>query len=91
MHAAVVNQKSDAHIGSNARLILEERIATKSSKCRSLAFKGPLWLALLNDYFLASDETYRQAFAQLARPHAFDKITLISGNGSVATLYDEPT
>lgn len=88
VHAAVVNQKSDAHITSNARLILEERIATKTKKCSSLALTGPLWLALFNDYFLASDETYRQAIAQIPHPHVFDKIFLVSGNGSVATLFD---
>jgi hypothetical protein len=88
VHAAVVNQKSDAHITSNARLILEERIATKTKKCSSLALTGPVWLALFNDYFLASDETYRQAIAQIPHPHVFDKIFLVSGNGSVATLFD---
>jgi hypothetical protein len=89
VQAAVMNQKSDAHITSNARLILEERIATKTRKCRSLALNGPVWLALFNDYFLASDQTYRQAIAQIQHPHVFDKIFLISGSGSVATLYDK--
>jgi hypothetical protein len=87
--AAVDNRKSDPHIASNARHILEERIATKTKKCSALALNGPVWLALLNDYFLASVETYRQAFAQIQHPHIFDKILLISGDGSVTTLYDK--
>lgn len=86
--AVVANRKSDPHIGSNARSILEERIVTKSDKCSSFAAKTPVWLALLNDYFLADDETYRQALAQISASHIFEKIILISGNGSVATLYD---
>jgi hypothetical protein len=90
VHAAVINRKSDPHITSNARIILEERIATKTKKCSSLALKGPVWLALFNDYFLADDETYRQVMAQISSSHVFDRIFLISGSGSVATLYDKP-
>ena len=89
VHAAVVNQKSDPHISSNAQLILEERLATKSKKCSALPRNGPLWLALFNDYFLASDETYRQALARISPPLLFDKIFLISGSGSVATLHQK--
>lgn len=89
VHAAIVNRKSDPHIASNARFIIEERIATKTKKCSSLTHKGPLWLALFNDYFLADDETYKQAIAEIADPHVFDKIVLISANGSVAVLYDK--
>jgi hypothetical protein len=91
VHAAVVNQKSDPHIASNARAILDERIATKTKKCSSLLLKGPVWLALLNDYFLASNETYKQAIEEMPSSHIFDKILLISGSGSVATLYDKTT
>lgn len=89
VHAAVVNQKSDPHILSNARSILEERIATKSNKCSAFAGEKLVWLALLNDYFLADDETYGQALAQISAPHIFDKIVLISGNGRVTTLHDK--
>jgi hypothetical protein len=90
VHAVVINRKSDPHVTSNARMILEERITTKTEKCNSLPFKGPVWLALFNDYFLADDETYKQAIGQMSRSHVFDKIFLISGNRSVATLYDKP-
>src|SRR5262249_28348281 len=48
VHAAVTNQKSDPRITANARFILEERITTKTKKCNSLTFKGPVWLALFN-------------------------------------------
>jgi hypothetical protein len=91
VHAAVINRKSDPHITSNARFILEERIDTKTKKCSSLEFKGPVWLALLNDYFLASDETYKQAIKQMSGSHVFEKIFLISGSRSVAILYDKAT
>ena len=91
VHAAVINRKSDPHITSNAWFILEERIDTKTKKCSSLEFKGPGWLALLNDYFLASDETYNQAIKQMSGSHVFEKIFLISGSRSVAILYDKAT
>jgi hypothetical protein len=90
VHGVVANRKSSPDIFSNARLILEERIATKTKKCSSLTFEGPVWLALFNDYWLADDETYQQAIGQLLSPHAFDKILLVSGNGSVAVLYEKP-
>lgn len=86
VHAAVINQKSDPRITLNVRLILEERIATKTKKCGALSFNGSVWLALLNDYFLADEETYRLALAQIMGPHIFEKIILISGGGSVTTL-----
>ena len=89
VNAAVSNRKSDPHITSNARMILEERIVTKTKKCNSFVLKGPVWLALFNDYFLADDETYKQAIGQMSCSHVFDRIFLISGSGSVATLYDK--
>jgi hypothetical protein len=67
VYAAVPNRKSDPHIMSNAQFILEERIAAKSKKCGALTYKGPVWLALLNDYFLASNETYRPTRKRLRR------------------------
>lgn len=89
VHAAVDNQNSDAHIFSNALSILKERIETKSQKCSALALDGPLWLALFNDYFLASVDTYRRALGQPPAPCAFGKILVISGSGAVATLYEK--
>jgi hypothetical protein len=88
VHAAILNRNSDPRITSNARLVLEERIATKTKKCSALALNGPVWLALFNDYFLADADIYRHALAQIAQPHVFQKILLILGDGSVTTLHD---
>jgi hypothetical protein len=52
VHAVVANQKSDPHVLSNARSILEERTVTKSTKCSPVAAKKPVWLALHNDCHL---------------------------------------
>jgi hypothetical protein len=58
LHALVTNSNSSSHILSNAWHILEERIAQKAAACRHLV--GPLWLALLNDYWLASEATTKR-------------------------------
>ncbi len=42
-------------------------------KCRSLQFKGVLWLALFNDYWLAENDTYQQAIQMLWVDHPFEK------------------
>lgn len=87
VHALVPNRKSSPNILSNARYILEERIATKAKKCGSLNFNGPLWLALINDYWLADSQTYQKAMAMIPLSHPFERILLISGDGFVAALY----
>lgn len=83
----VINEESSSDISMNARWILEHRISVKDKKCRSLSFKGPFWLALFNDYWLADVDTYKKAIATSAVPHRFDKILLVRDNKDVATLY----
>jgi len=83
----VSSQKSSPDILLNARNILEDRLVVKAGKCRFLNFKGPLWLALFNDYWLADDDTYQQAMDSFSVDHPFEKILLVSGNKSVAELH----
>lgn len=80
----VANTNSSADIGLNARLILENRIRTKSQICARLA--KPVWLALLNDYWLADAETYILAGRQLQMRHCFDRLLLVSHAGAVQEL-----
>lgn len=49
----VFNSRSSADIGLNARLLLQDRICAKNKICAALP--EPLWLALLNDYWLADN------------------------------------
>ena len=49
---AATNRSSDRNILSNAIQILKDRIIRKAKTCSGLIGKQPLWLALLNDYFL---------------------------------------
>lgn len=85
----IMNQKSSSDILQNAWSILENRIVVKAEKCRSLAFDGPKWLALFNDYWLADDDTYQQAMGAFSLNHPFEKILLVSGNRSVSVLYSK--
>lgn len=73
------------HILTNAWCILEGRIVDKTQKCAHLTHR-PLWLALLNDYFLADAETYRAALSRISRHHPFDRILVVSGDGAVEAL-----
>jgi hypothetical protein len=81
------HRHSNPHILRNAAYALEDRIKTKTKKCVVLK-KRPLWLALLNDYWLADTHTYSLAIAGISVEHPFEKILMVSGNGSVSLLHD---
>lgn len=80
----VVNTNSSANIGLNARLVLEDRIRRKSIICSALP--KPIWLAVLNDYWLANAETYAAAAREINVAHCFERIVLISDEGAVSEL-----
>jgi hypothetical protein len=83
----VENVHSSADIGWNAARLLEDRIATKHDKCKGLA--GTVWLALLNDYWLADAETYRLAMRDVPLAHCFDRVLFVGGDGHVKELHHE--
>jgi len=80
----VVNRNSSADIGLNARLVLEDRIRTKAEICAALP--KPIWLAVLNDYWLADANTYAVASRQLNLSHCFERVFLVSDQGTVDEL-----
>jgi hypothetical protein len=86
--AAVKPRSSSPDILKNATNILEDRIRIKAQKCAALKLPEPIWLALLNDYFLAEPETYVHALKSFAVAHPFEKVLLVSGGGAVAVLVD---
>jgi hypothetical protein len=85
--AAFMNRGSNPDIQENVAHILEERIAAKSQSCARLREHGPLWLALLNDYWLTDADTYRHALSLMTISHPFQKLLLIGGDGSVEHLF----
>jgi len=80
----VVNKNSSADIGLNARLVLEDRIRTKSEICAQLP--KPIWLAVLNDYWLADADSYAKVYRELKLTHCFERIFLVADNGAVNEL-----
>ena len=80
----VVNKNSSADIGLNARLVLQDRIRTKADTCARLP--KPVWLAVLNNYWLADADTYALAGRQLNLSHCFERIFLVSDQGVVNEL-----
>jgi hypothetical protein len=80
----VVNKNSSADIGLNACLVLEDRIRTKADACAGLP--KPIWLAVLNDYWLADADTYTNASSALKVKHCFERIFLVSDQGAVSEL-----
>jgi len=83
---AVANRYSSANIGDNTRSLLEDRISTKS-KVR-IANEGidEHWLALLNDYWVADEESWRSAYNLIEVEHRFNKILVVDGNGGAHQL-----
>ena len=77
-------------IPTTARCILQERIAAKAETCRALKFDHSIWLALRNGYPLADVETYRVGMNMFSVNHPFEKILLISRDGSVDELWAKP-
>ena len=80
----VVNKNSSTDIGMNAKLILEDRIRSKAKICSRLP--RPVWLAVLNGYWLADVNAYAVASRQLNISHCFERIFLISDQGTVNEL-----
>ena len=80
----VCNKNSSADIGLNARLVLEDRIRRKNDICCSLP--KPIWLAVLNDYWLADENTYLLAARTIELAHCFERIFLVSDEGKVSEI-----
>ncbi len=85
--AVCQNRSSNPDILANTIQSLEERIATKQKKCANLTGK-PIWLALLNDYWLADNHTFDLALSNIQITHSFEKILLVSGGGHVHRLFE---
>ena len=69
--------------------MLEERITTKANICNSLPPQRQLWLALLDQYFVADTETYHHAMLAITNTHRFEKILLVSCDRSVTVLFEK--
>jgi hypothetical protein len=80
----IANRNSSADIGFNALLVLTDRIRMKSEICADLP--KPVWLALLNDYWLADAVTYANAARRLDDGGCFQRVFIVSDQGTVNEL-----
>ena len=51
--------------------------------------KKRLWLALLNEYPLVNTQEYKDVLSQFSTKHPFEKIVLVSRDGTVSELGPE--
>ncbi len=70
------------------RIIVKDQNIVKARNCNRLPFQGPLWLTLIDRYPLAEVETYQRAMKMIAVDHHFEKILLVSRDGSVTVLFE---
>jgi hypothetical protein len=82
----ILPQESKIDILSNVKQILGNLIARKTKTCASLVGEKPLWLALLNEYPLASAQEYKDVLSQFSTKHPFEKIVLVSRDGTVSEV-----
>lgn len=69
-----------------AKLILHDRITVKNGKIAKLPGTSEYWLALLNHYWPANIETYREIYKSYQGEHKFDKILIIDQHKQVKIL-----
>ena len=77
------------NIDLNAEVILAGRIRDKQKKCEKI--KGPIWLALYNDYWLADNKSYVKTINNIGIKHRFDKIFVIQKTGQVHQIHPNMT
>lgn len=80
----ISNNNASPDIGLNAEIVLANRISAKSASCRSL--RQRLWLALLNEFWLADHDSYALAALSLKVPHPFERILLVTDQGTITDL-----
>lgn len=84
---AISNTNSSADILKNAKYLLHQRIISKEKKCKGINFIGPRWLALVNDYWIADTNIYKQALGELKLSHNFEKIYLVSPGAVISEIF----
>jgi len=82
----VSNSRSNADILANAFFILNNRLEVKSQKIKSIEYDGECWLALLNDYWLADEKTYRKAMSLSKVDHSFSRVYVVFDSKKVIQI-----
>ncbi|NRD75212.1 hypothetical protein HQQ94_18690 [Shewanella sp. VB17] len=69
-----------------AAFILQDRIKNKDGKIAMHAGTSEYWLALVNTYWPANIETYREVYKSFQYEHKFNKILIIDNQKQVEVL-----
>ncbi len=85
----ITHKGASPDIAFNAGITLVERIQSKSSKLSALSNTIPILLVLINDYWPANADTYRNVFNSISIKHPFEKILLIDKDESISSLYEK--
>ena len=85
IYAGFWHPSASLDVQESITFMLNERITTKSEKCKDI--KGPIWLALLSDYPGASGHDYRYSSQAMRLNHLFERILLVWRDGSVDQVY----
>jgi hypothetical protein len=84
--SSIMNRYSDANLLSNTMNLLNDRITSKSEKCKAKSYGGEYWLALYNEYWVADIDCYKLAYSKLSIQHDFNKILVIDCYGQVGCI-----
>jgi hypothetical protein len=85
--AALPNSRSSADIGANVNYLLLNSIQDKESKRKELPGVDEYWLALINEYWIADEQSYQMSYGALGIEHGFDKVILINDRKQSHEIY----
>lgn len=87
--AAFPNSRSSADIGANVDYLLLNRIRDKENKRKELPNVEGYWLALINEYWIANEQSYQVSYDSLGIEHGFDKVLLINYRKQSHEIYSK--
>lgn len=86
----IVDSKGDIlNVREHAHLILQHALIAKEKIYSALPQSHPFWLALLNQYPLASASTYRGIVSSIPQLSVFDRLFLVGADGSADEIWSK--
>jgi hypothetical protein len=86
MENTICNIEEHASIVLNQIIEIKEK---KTSVIKGVKWEGEKWLAILNNYWLASSDTYFRAMECIQLEHSFSKIYIIGDNSEVTEIFSK--
>ena len=85
--AALPNTRSSTDIGANVSYLLSDRINDKEHKRKEIDGVAEYWLALINEYWIADEQSYNISYKSLEIKHGFDRILLLNDCKDIHEIY----